>query len=824
MALTYKDFNIKKGKLIEKKIQFHAILIYVIVAFLCGAMFIYLYSQKASIGSQRQNIQKNRKTLTLTNNLISSVNYTQAKANLYLTSKKPEYILQFVESIQKVQASIDSLRLSFPQAEQKSILNDIDSLLTKKAIAITALNLQFDNYNMVDSISKKIRQYELSLLDNAVEQSFKDKITTIFIKEKNDTIRKKFLQRLAEAFVPEKKSSKYNKEVIITKGDTLNINPGFRADSLSVLSDLLSIANKNSKKYNRQIIFIEKQVAALMVSDHEISMQLSNLLINLHQQTIDSTMQGIEKSEKIIYQNYINSIIGSLLSLALILILIVFIIKNVSKGKKMLEMLEQANTRTQSIFESRHNLILSISHDIKTPINSIIGYLDLWEREHTLSSKEIFAMKQSGKYILELTKNLLEFSRLDQGAMQITPVDFQLYELCTETAEVFKPFALNKKIAFNVHLNFDHALRFHSDAIKIKQIIINILSNAVKYTVEGHVELDVKYIDGHIHFNISDTGKGIPEEQIDTIFEPFRRVEENNFLASGSGFGLFVAKGMTELLNGTITVRSIVNKGTSMKVIIPAQAVQAVEAKAREIKSKRIFIMDDDIVFLSMLQKMLSKLGHQADTCYSLETFNKLSKYLSNYDVVLTDADMVTFSGMDILQKIKAQNIKLPVALMSGQGNLTHEKVKEYGFDDFLPKPISITSLRQLFGGNENVSDTLYSLEELFDGNMEAIQKILDAFIDDTQKHIGLLELALEQNNLQKAQQICHKMLPMFMQLKVIKAVVILSRVNGAQNDFLIEDDLWKKEIRQLINIVKDFVNEIEQERGWELEKNMPLK
>ncbi len=795
---------------IESKIRLNAILIYIIVALLCGGMLIYLYNQKERVGLQKQDIEKNRRTLMLTNKLISFVNYAQANANLYIISKRPEYILQFTENMQGVQSYIDSLKPRSPQEIQITILDDIEFLLNKKARTISDLNVQFDTYNLVDSISKNLRMYELSLLNDAFSLGVVNQ-TTMITSVEDDSPQKGFFKRLAEAFVPKKKAKKDPKEVTTTTVDTLHADlPSPQiVDTTPMLSELLDIAHKTNKKYADQITFIEKQVASLMASDHEISVQLSNLLIDLHLQTINSTMEEIHKSEELIRRNYASSIIGALISLVLVLTLIIFIIRNANRGHEMRKAMERANILTKKTFESRHKLVLSISHDIKTPINSILGYLELWEHGHAISPREIAAMQYSGKHILELMENLLEFSRLDQGLMQVTPTNFSLQKLCSDIIELSRPLALQKKLSFEVHLNFDKSLQLHSDELKIKQVVINVLSNAIKYTVKGSVQFNVDYLDGNIRFGINDTGKGIPADQIDKIFDAFMRIEENNSLAQGSGFGLFIAKGMTNLLKGSITIHSTVGKGTQAMVILPVCETSFSTTAVTALTFKRILVIDDDLVFLSMLKEMLLKLGHQIDACHTMEECEKLSKQVANYDIILTDADMVTFSGKDILQKMKDKGVKLPVILMSGRSDLSDMEAVRMGFNGFLRKPVTITSLRQIFGGNEKISDELPSLEELFGGDKEVIQRVLNAFVQDTTTHIALLEQASAENDFVKAKKVCHKMLPMFIQMGAKDAVVILSKINESRGEFINNQLSWKEEIFNLINISNDLINKI---------------
>ncbi|MCL2289748.1 MAG: ATP-binding protein [Bacteroidetes bacterium] len=555
----------------------------------------------------------------------------------------------------------------------------------------------------------------------------------------------------------------------------------------------------------------EKQMITLMMSDYEAATQILNLLSDFHQQTFDFTMEGAQKNELLVYRTYVTSVIVSIIALVLISILIFFIVKNVEKAYKMRIAIEQANKRAREIYEEQHKLLLTISHDIKTPVSSILGYLDLWKHGHDISSKEVTSMERSGTHILNLMRNLLDFSCLNQGLMKVTSVNFNLHELCAETVELFQPLVLQKNLSLDLHLDFDHTLILNSDALKIKQIITNILSNALKYTVEGGVQFKAVYQNGAIHFEINDTGKGIPSEQIENVFEAFVRVEENNFLSSGSGFGLFVTKGMLNLLNGVITVQSTVGKGTRVKIVIPAPKV-SVQQLDTSSKCKRLLVIDDDVSFLEMVEKMLSEMGHQADICHTMEMCEKRLQQPQNYDLILVDSDMITFSGKDVLQKVKDKEITLPVFLMSGQSNLNYEEAICAGFNGFIPKLFTMTSLEQLLRGDQYVmiNNSTPSLEELFGGDKKIIHKVLRVFIEVTAEHIIILEQAVAENDFVKAQRVCHKILPMFMQIGgADDAVAILIKINESRNKIPAEQLLWKEETTRLIEVAKGLVADI---------------
>ena len=168
-------------------------------------------------------------------------------------------------------------------------------------------------------------------------------------------------------------------------------------------------------------------------------------------------------------------------------------------------------------------------------------------------------MRNSGRHILALLENLLEYSGLEQGTLQAVMEPFNVRELFLETSDMLKPLTLRK----NLHLEYDvrigNEVRLVSDPLKIRQIVMNLLSNAVKYTPQGGIRFTAAYRAGMLEFCVADTGAGIPAEFLAKLYEPFTRSVENSHYAEGTGLGMFVVKGLVELLNGTVDILSLIH-------------------------------------------------------------------------------------------------------------------------------------------------------------------------------------------------------------------------------------------------------------------------
>lgn len=724
---------------IESKIRFKAIGLYIVAGVAAMLMIIYFYNLRSNIQSLRQDVEKQQHFLELTNKLILTVGETQSLASLFISTNDANFIQQFDTKHRLIESLIDSL--SATSSIDKDKLKQISSLLTLQASNISDLNRQLERLNPLAPIDERIHNYKPPQNRNLnIVTTKKD---TLF---RTSGSKKNFFKRVGEIFSPEKETT----VVISTQHtDTLKVANN---DTLPIITEIKELTTVAGKNYNQNIKAIGQHVAALIMSDREISTQISGLLLDIHRQKLHSVLETIEEKEKLINKNYTISIISGILALGLILIFIILIIYDVNKGK-------EAREKIRQLMESRHQLLLSVSHDIKSPLSSILGYLEIREQQ----GEDVKSMQNSAMHISSLLENLLEFSRLERGALSINPVNFSLNEAATETNQMFLPLAESKHLTFTC---ISDKTIITSDCMKIKQIVINLVSNAVKYTRTGEVALQMLHKNNQLCISVKDTGAGIPADKLSEIFEPFSRVESNNVLANGTGLGLYVVKGLVDLLGGTIHVKSEVGKGTEISIEINCQ--KAVYNNVEK-GTKRIAVFEDDPIMADVVSGMLLRLGHKVVE--------------SDYELILTDMEMGEITGLDVLSS--AGNI--PVILMTGHSDITAEKARELGFEGFLSKPFTIDALRGIFGEGDNEIDDFMGFDN---------EEIMEIFRTTTAENFKLLEEALNESDFHKAQAVCHKMLPMFMQLGYRD--IELRRMDAQRGNAY---ENWKTDVEKILSV-----------------------
>ena len=782
------------------------VITYLFVIALCAALFYYIFNLRKSIENQRSNINTQHDALNWVNEFTKNVHAAQNAANLYAFTEQAKYKREFNAYRDAIKAQTDSI-LSFEISDDnKLMVNEIDNLIKSKGRISNELSKQFHDFNPLAEFDRTIDDYRPPKPEEEIVVTTVSKDTVIHVPKKAE--KKGFWERVGKVFNSTEEVGDSVVHISMERTDTLRIQHQGQ-DSVNILANLRVLSDKAKTEYWKKIKQYEKKTQELVKADNQLSEQISSLLIRLNQEILDSTIKEIEKSEEIIQENTRYSILIGAVTLGLIIIFIILIISDVNKGYRARRAAEEAKRKTEEIMESRHKLLLSVTHDIKTPLSSIMGNVELMDK--TGNEKEFSSIQQSADHILNLLTNLLEFSSLEQGKLKINNEAFNLRQLCDETAEMFEPIARHKNLEFIYEPSFEEDSNILSDRLKIKQILSNLISNGVKYTLEGSVTFKARMGRNLIVFDIIDTGVGIPQDKLEEVFKPFVRIETYNQFAEGSGYGMSVVKGLVDLLGGEIHIESEVDKGSHFEVRIPVGSVdEDIEVK-NEInddnkKSLNILVIDDDNTLLSVIDTMLHRLGHQSIPCRSKSDVESAVAQIADYDYILTDREMGALTGNDILHIFKETDAEKPVILMTGRIEYTNEKAKAEGFDGFLQKPFNLKQLESLFGSvalSENKEETAFpdfpNFSEMMGNDKEAMTDILTVFVQSTANDLVSMNTLIEQSDFVEIQGLCHKMLPMFIQLE--RDTSFLAKMNAMRGQGETEADYpnWKEDAAQFM-------------------------
>ena len=385
---------------------------------------------------------------------------------------------------------------------------------------------------------------------------------------------------------------------------------------------------------------------------------------------------------------------------------------------------ETQQEELELLSKSKDNFFASMSHEIRTPINSIIGFNELILRENPSVEIQEYAknIQNASKMLLSLVNDVLDLSQLEIQKTELIEGEYSVNAMFREVVDIIQVRLVEKGLQFKVQIDEKMPMKLYGDERRIKQILLNLLSNAVKYTEAGTVSLHCSYdvlSEDVIRMTISvaDTGMGIRKEELDTLFDAFRRVNmEKTSKIEGTGLGLSITKHLVDLMRGEITVDSIYTQGSEFRVMIEQKIVDAMPigefsvesstkkkstyyTKSFEAPEARVLVVDDDEVSLVITSKLLQETRMTIDTANSVEEcLRKTQKY--PYQLIIMDYMMPGMDGGSLLKEIRRQEAGLcrdtNVVLMSATAQ--EERRNEYllqGFDGILEKPIDAIRLEQ---------------------------------------------------------------------------------------------------------------------------------
>lgn len=782
---------------------------YTLLFLLTLLLTILIYKQITKLIINEENQGNSNRKFYIVSNTITNLYEAETLSNAFIQTGMSKYFRKYVEILDKTEQNIDTLRQLTTQLEQIFRLDSINSLLDNKVRNLQDLVYVKRTFVPEDFYNKAIASIE----------SGKDTLPMQL------DIRPRYITTLDTSYIKietKRRKRSYESDSIlnVTRNyhivyDTLN-NP--QTNSLRNKDTVVNILRNTWQDIQKKNEDINKQISAreyaLIKQSTNISDKMKRILGEYEKEEILHATQKQETRERTVTTMIHIFAVVAVIAFLLVVFFTFFILRDLSRSNRYRRELENANQYAEQLLKSREKMILTVTHDIKAPLSSILGYIELLTNTSITERQSYFLknMQGSSKHILKLVGNLLDLSKLENNKMQIEEIVFNPYQLFQEIIDNFLPLAANKHLELQNKFGQDLNNDFKGDALRIRQIITNILSNAVKYTKKGTIRFSANTTtdDKRIVLKIEDTGSGMTPEEQKLIFKEFTRLKSHSAI-EGTGLGLTITLKLIHLLKGEMKLQSEPGKGSCFTIILPFQkanissnilhttaqndTVLKIDNESNNhtktiTKSDRtnILLVDDDPLQLAMTVNLLANHGiHSSTTTHPQEVITRLKE--QDYDLMLSDIQMPELNGFELVKLIRAlpeRKFKtLPIVALSADSDKHESEYLQAGFSAYLSKPFQAKQLIQLITrltGNEETEHqtsetipsykeeknyTLKNIRQFTDNDPQALKTIIQSFIRETTEHINKLEKHQAAEQWEEISKLAHKMLPLFRQLEI---------------------------------------------------------
>lgn len=773
-----------------------------------------------------------RQKATLVNNTLSLLYESEALGQML---GMPENKLRhFNNTLNRANRNMDSLRTMITDSVQLLKIDTIQMLLKQKRYNTKQLIETWNETNSERLYTQNIEKI-IAIPDTTIHRVVRIE-ERVNVKQDTIVIHPKklgFFKRLGEVFSPSSKDSTIvvnTTKEIVTDTIVNSYNPGD-----TIMSVLKSI--QDSVAWQRQQLqdLLQKRAANLRYSNSVITSRINQLLRAIEAEEASHAMERMVKKQELLRETSHRISEIAIISVLIAIIFLFIITRDISRSKYYRLKLEKSNKYNEDLLQSREKLILTISHDIRAPLSSIIGYIELLLRRKPDERQQYFLenMRGSSDHILSLVNDLLDYQRLEAGEIEIHPIPIRVSGLFDEIYTSFRPLAETKGLQFDLKVGDAESYEkvYMGDPIRLRQIVGNLLSNAIKFTHEGRVIVFVSVRKEELTVVVSDSGIGIPKAEQERIFSEFTRVagSENT---EGFGLGLSITLKLISLMRGKLSLQSEPGKGSDFTVTLPLPLAEnqqlpqeatsgeemVEKASVNTLPGREIYclLVDDDPLQLALTEELLKLSQVRVVTCTNPHMVVRLLRE-QHFDAVITDIQMPGMDGFSLLKSIRNSSLPdaetIPVISLSASVAKEQQHYIEAGFTGFLNKPFTAHRLIELLNNlltiqlEPKCELNFQSLTAFAGEDKEASDSILRIFHEETTKSIHLLQDALSNGDREMSMKVSHKLIPLFTMLGANTLVQHLRILE--KNDAELTDSGWDRILKEVIEQTTTIVNQM---------------
>jgi len=781
---------------------------YFTLTLLAALMVWVTYSEILHYSTEKVDFNPVNNKFIYINNILTNLYQAEGMERSYVQTRQKPQFLDYLKLMDTISMQIDTLALMVNSPIQQMHTDSIKKLLLVKQQNLKELSAIKKN----NSSTARYQQALNKLVDGkdsishfmTVYRNVSTNRDSVYVKQK----KKKFFERLANVF-NKQNAADSNLRVLTTQSvrvDSL-IDPTNPIDTIArYISSVMNEIRNDSLAFDNRLKLKEQEVLA---NDRTITMQLRQMLSIIENDELVSSFEKVKAQQsRVEKKTWLIILVGGF-ALITIIFFLVNILRDITKSQHYRRRLEEEKAYTELLLKSKEQFMLSLTHDLKSPLSSIIGFTGIMQEEGGISArhqKYLQNISKSSNHILNLINSLLDLARLETGKLTVDRIPFILKPLMDDIVEGFRPQAIAKDIDLKFQFNSSPVVVYIGDPMRITQILGNLISNALKFTEKGQVSIAVSLIGSNeksdqIQIEVADTGIGVSEENNRRIFEEFARVATSRQY-EGTGLGLTITQKLVYLLKGTINLKSKVGEGSLFTIVLPFEKGEQLPVNSpaiisdqfpdikAEISGKIVWLIDDDETLLEMTSAILNAAGMEVHAfCNPEEAIRSFEKGCAN--LLITDIQMPVINGVEVLKQILIKNGGPFTAIAVSGSKLEDNEIA--GFSAFVQKPFQPQTLLDAISGqikSTAVSDPPkgseysrrngYNLKQFAafaEGDPESLLQILVSFIRTGKQNAVLFRQYIHDENDLALSELSHKMLSLFRQLEADDLVELLSQL-----------------------------------------------
>lgn len=435
--------------------------------------------------------------------------------------------------------------------------------------------------------------------------------------------------------------------------------------------------------------------------------------------------------------------------------------RDVTDRREREDALAAARLEAEAATEAKTEFLSNMSHEIRTPLNGILGFTKLVsETELTPEQADYLGnIRSAGVMLREIVDDILDFSKVEAGKLELDNQPFSLNDAIKDVTRLVDAGRKNKSVTISHQIHSDEPLRIIADETRLRQILTNLVGNAAKFTQKGRIDVSAKVFGDCISIAVSDTGRGIPADKLERVFEGFRQADSTvTRRFGGSGLGLSISRSLAHLMGGDLTLESVVGEGTTVKLTIPyvpakpgtceEPALSEGNDRTEEVPG-RILVIDDVEMNLSLIRHGLKHTKYEVETYTSAKSALKLLRSGAQFDLVFMDVQMPDMDGLTathLIRKMSGPIRSVPIVAMTAHALPSHiRQCLDAGMNEHFPKPVDLDKMKELIrqmlqsndrapseGNPEDEGDPLAPLRAQYKVYLASVAKEFDDVIERT--------------------------------------------------------------------------------------------